>query len=49
LKLFVIALGILVLLNKSPLESLDAYDSIATIWVHGKTVSRDSLAADSSK
>jgi imidazolonepropionase-like amidohydrolase len=39
----------LVLLNKSPLESLDAYDSIATVWVHGKAVSRDSLAADSSK
>lgn len=39
----------LVLLNKSPLESLDAYDSIAMIWIHGKAVSRDSLAADSSK
>jgi imidazolonepropionase-like amidohydrolase len=34
----------LVLLKKSPLESVDAYDSIVTIWVHGKPVSRDSLA-----
>ena len=35
----------LVLLKKSPLESVDAYDSIVTIWVHGKQVSRASLAA----
>jgi imidazolonepropionase-like amidohydrolase len=34
----------LVLLKKSPLESVDAYDSIVTVWVHGKPVSRDSLA-----
>ena len=34
----------LVLLKKSPLESVDAYDSIVTVWVHGKLVSRDSLA-----
>jgi imidazolonepropionase-like amidohydrolase len=39
----------LVLLEKSPLESLDAYDSIATVWVHGKAVSRDSLAVNSNK
>jgi len=39
----------LVLMKKSPLESLDAYDSIATVWVHGKPVSRDSLAASSNK
>jgi Amidohydrolase family len=39
----------LVLLEKSPLESLDAYDSITTVWVHGKAVSRDSLAANSNK
>jgi imidazolonepropionase-like amidohydrolase len=39
----------LVLLKKSPLESVDAYDSLVTIWVHGKQVSRDSLAAKSSK
>ena len=35
----------LVLLRKSPLESLDAYDSISTIWVHGVAVPRESLAA----
>ena len=34
----------LVLLKKSPLESVDAYDNIVTVWVHGKLVSRDSLA-----
>jgi len=39
----------LVLLRKSPLESLDAYDSIATVWVHGKPVLRDSLAVGSNK
>ena len=39
----------LVLLKKSPLESMDAYDSIVTIWVHGKQVSRDSLAANAVK
>ena len=36
----------LLLLKKSPLESVDAYDSIVTIWVHGKPMSRDSLAAN---
>ncbi|HEY6250585.1 MAG TPA: amidohydrolase family protein [Candidatus Angelobacter sp.] len=39
----------LVLLKKSPLESVEAYDSIVTIWIHGKQVSRDSLAADAGK
>jgi len=39
----------LVLLKQSPLESVDAYDSITTVWVHGTPVSRDSLAADSNK
>jgi imidazolonepropionase-like amidohydrolase len=39
----------LVLLKKSPLESLDAYDSIVTVWVHGTPVSRDSLVADASQ
>ena len=39
----------LVLLRKSPLTSVDAYDSIVTVWVHGKQVSRDSLAANASK
>lgn len=35
----------LVLLKKSPLESVDAYDSIVTVWIRGTRVSRDSLAA----
>jgi imidazolonepropionase-like amidohydrolase len=39
----------LVLLRKSPLESVDAYDTIVTVWVHGKAISRDSLAANSSQ
>jgi imidazolonepropionase-like amidohydrolase len=39
----------LILLKKSPLESVDAYDSIALVWVHGKQVTRDSLAANSVK
>jgi imidazolonepropionase-like amidohydrolase len=39
----------LVLMRQSPLETVDAYDSIATVWVHGKAISRDSLAADANK
>ena len=39
----------LVLLRRSPLESVDAYDSIVTVWVHGRPVSRDSLAASTDK
>jgi hypothetical protein len=39
----------LVLLKKSPLESVDAYDSIVTVWVHGKPISRDSLAVSPNK
>jgi imidazolonepropionase-like amidohydrolase len=35
----------LVLLRKSPLESVDAYDNIVTVWVHGRQMSRQSLAA----
>ncbi len=34
----------LVLMKKSPLESVDAYDSITTVWVQGKAIPRDSLA-----
>ena len=34
----------LVLLKKSPLESVDAYDSIVTVWIHGRPISRNSLA-----
>jgi hypothetical protein len=36
----------LVLMEKSPLDSLDAYDSIVTVWVRGKQVARETLAAD---
>jgi imidazolonepropionase-like amidohydrolase len=39
----------LVLLKKSPLENVDAYDSITTVWVHGVAVSRGSLAVDSKR
>jgi len=39
----------LVLLKKSPLESMDAYDSVTTVWVHGTQVARDALAVDSGK
>ena len=39
----------LLLLKKSPLESVDAYDSIVTLWVHGKQVSRNSLAANANR
>jgi len=39
----------LVLMSKSPLESVEAYDSITTVFVRGKAVSRDSLTADSAK
>jgi imidazolonepropionase-like amidohydrolase len=36
----------LILLKKSPLESVDAYDSIATVFVHGNAIPRETLAAD---
>jgi imidazolonepropionase-like amidohydrolase len=39
----------LILMKKSPLENADAYDSIVTIWLHGKAMSRDSLAANSKR
>jgi imidazolonepropionase-like amidohydrolase len=39
----------LILLRKSPLESVDAYDSIVSVWVHGRAMSRDSLAANFSR
>jgi imidazolonepropionase-like amidohydrolase len=39
----------LVLLKTSPLKSLDAYDSISLVWVHGTQVARDSLAVDANK
>jgi len=39
----------LVLMKKSPLESVDAYDSITTVWEHGEAVPRDSLAVNSNR
>lgn len=39
----------LVLMKKSPLESVEAYDSITTVWVHGKAIPRDDLTADSNQ
>jgi len=39
----------LVLMKKSPLESVEAYDSITTVWVHGKAVPRDDLAVNSTR
>jgi imidazolonepropionase-like amidohydrolase len=39
----------LVLLRTSPLESVDAYDRIVTVWVHGRPISRDSLAVSPNK
>jgi imidazolonepropionase-like amidohydrolase len=39
----------LVLLNKSPLENIDAYDSIVTVWLHGKPLPRESLTINSKK
>ena len=35
----------LVLLRRSPLESIEAYDSISMVWVRGRAIVRDSLAA----
>src|SRR5437868_9917603 len=37
----------LLLLKKSPLQDINAYDSIVSVWVHGVQVSRESLAAAS--
>jgi imidazolonepropionase-like amidohydrolase len=39
----------LVLLKKSPLESLDAYDSIVSVWIHGQQVRREALSAETIK
>jgi imidazolonepropionase-like amidohydrolase len=39
----------LVLMKQSPLETVDAYDSITMVWVHGKEISRDKLAADATR
>jgi Amidohydrolase family len=39
----------LALMTKNPLETIDAYDSITTVFVHGKAISRKDLAADSKR
>ncbi|HEX8814049.1 MAG TPA: amidohydrolase family protein, partial [Terriglobales bacterium] len=39
----------LVLLTKSPLESVGAYDHIAAVWVHGRPISRDSLTVSTNQ
>jgi imidazolonepropionase-like amidohydrolase len=39
----------LVLMKKPPLESIDAYDSIITVWVHGKAIPRNDLAVHSGR
>jgi hypothetical protein len=39
----------LVLLKESPLQRVDAYDSIVTVWVHGRPASRGSLAISPNK
>ena len=36
----------LLLMEKNPLATLDAYDSIVTVWIHGKQVARRELAAN---
>lgn len=35
----------LVMLRRSPLETLDAYDAITMVWLHGKPIARDRLVA----
>ena len=39
----------LVLMKKNPLETIDAYDSITTVFLHGKPISRESLTANSAQ
>ena len=36
----------LLLMDKNPLQTLDAYDSIVTVWIRGKPVAREALAAN---
>jgi imidazolonepropionase-like amidohydrolase len=36
----------LILMRQSPLERVEAYDSITSVWVHGKELPREKLAAD---
>lgn len=39
----------LVLMKKNPLETVDAYDRITAVWVHGQEISRENLAADAKR
>jgi Amidohydrolase family len=39
----------LVLMARNPLETIDAYDSITTVFVHGKPIPRKDLAAGSGR
>lgn len=39
----------LVLMKKNPLETVGAYDSITTVFVHGKPIPREDLAANSAR
>jgi imidazolonepropionase-like amidohydrolase len=39
----------LVLMKKSPLESVDAYDSITIVFIHGKAITRNSLDVDANR
>lgn len=36
----------LVMMKKNPLETVDAYDSITTVFLHGKAIPREGLAAE---
>ena len=39
----------LVLTKKNPLETVDGYDSITMIWLHGKEIPRESLVPNASR
>ena len=39
----------LVLMTQNPLETIDAYDSITTVFVHGKSIPRQDLAASGTR
>jgi len=39
----------LLLLTKSPLSSIDAYDAISVVFVHGQPIPRDTLVAPKSQ
>ena len=39
----------LLLMKKNPLESIDAYDSITTVFLHGKPIPREDLASNAKR